>query len=241
MPVQGALAPPAPRPAVRPDEGHGTARVRTGFGVRDGRAFVELRARPAFHDLLDPQGGYVHGAQIDFLDLALRAYPGAPDFRVHELRVLDIVSLAPRSELFPSISWRVDTAITSEPVRGRREAYFWRSGGGAGATAALGERALAYAFAEARLDVATQLSPAAALGAGASAGLLLGDARDRWRLHLHGRATQFVAGDVHRTLAARLDQRLSLTRDDALELRLGATSDFGVAWLEAGLFWVRHF
>jgi hypothetical protein len=239
--VQGEPGPPPAAPPLRPDEGHGTSRARTGFGVRDGRAFVELRARPAYHDLLDPQGGYTRGAQIDFLDLALRVYAGEPKLRLHELRVLDIVSLAPRDALFRPISWRLDTAITSEPVGGGREAYFWRSGGGAGLTASLGERGLAYAFAELRGDVASWLDPAASLGAGASAGVLLGDPRDRWRAHLHGRAAWHALGDRHTTLSLALDQRLSISRKDALELRASATRDFGTRWLEAGMFWTHYF
>jgi hypothetical protein len=70
----GELAPPPPVPSVRPDEGHRTARLSVGAGWRRSRPFVQMQIRPAFHDLLDPQGGYTTGAQIDFLQVALRAY-----------------------------------------------------------------------------------------------------------------------------------------------------------------------
>ncbi|MCU0669052.1 MAG: hypothetical protein MUF70_06845, partial [Myxococcota bacterium] len=241
VPVEGDVVPPPPAPAVSPDRGHGTSRARIGGGVRDGRAFVELRARPAFHDLLDPQGGYTRGAQIDFFDVALRVYPGEEKVRLHELRVLDIVSIAPRDALFQPISWRFGTRVASEPVGDGREAYFWRTGGGAGATLALGDFGLAYAFAEARSDVSTWLDPAISVGAGASAGLLVGDPRDRWRAHLHGSALHYPLGDPRSGFAVALDQRLSLGRDDALELRTSLTQDFGNAWSEIGLFYSRTF
>jgi hypothetical protein len=209
--------------------------------VRDGRGFVELRARPAFHDLLDPQGGYTRGAQIDFFDVALRVYPGEGKVRLHEVRVLDIVSLAPRDGLFRPISWRFGTRIASEPVGEGREAYFSRSGGGAGVTVALGEFGLAYAFAEARADLSTWLEPPISVGAGMSAGVLTGDPRDRWRAHLHGSALHYPLGDRRSGFTAGLDQRLSLGRDDALELRTSVTRDFGNAWSEIGLFYSRTF
>jgi hypothetical protein len=241
VPVEGDVVPPPPTPGVAPDRGHGTSRARIGGGVRDGRAFVELRARPAFHGLLDPQGGYTRGAQIDFFDVALRVYPGEAKVRLHELRILDIVSLAPRDGLFRPISWRFGTRIASEPIGDGREAYFWRSGGGAGATFALGDVGLAYAFAEARADLSTWLDPPVSVGAGASAGVITGDAADRWRAHLHGSALYYPLGDRRSGLSIALDQRLSLGRDDALELRTSLTQDFGNAWSEIGLFYSRTF
>jgi Domain of unknown function (DUF4105) len=244
VPVQGEAGPPPPVPSVRPDRGHETARLRLGSGVRDGHPFFEARARPAFHDLLDPQGGFTRGAQIDFFDFAVRYYPEAQQVRIHEFRLLDIVSLAPRDALFHPISWRFGTALESQlvPRRGElREAYFWKTGGGAGLTTSLGALGLAYGFLEARGELSSHLQPAWALGAGASAGVLFGDASDRWRMHLHAGALRYALGDPHTEIAIGLDQRVSITDDDALELRVTAERDFGETWLETGLFWNHYF
>jgi hypothetical protein len=121
------------------------------------------------------------------------------------------------------------------------EAYFWRSGGGAGLTMALGDFGLAYGFAEARADVSSHLQPAWAIGAGGSLGVLVGDPSDRWRAHLHGAAIRYALGDPYTSLAVHLDQRVAITRDDAIELRLSAHDEFGASWLEAGLFWNHYF
>lgn len=244
VPVQGEVGPPPPEPSVRPDRGHDTARLRLGGGVRDGRAFLEARARPAFHDVLDPQGGFTRGAQIDFFDLALRYYPEQQQVRIHEFKLLDIVSLAPRDALFHPISWRFGTALESElvPRHGElHEAYFWRTGGGAGLTTSLGNLGLAYGLVELRGDVSSHLRPAWALGGGGSAGVLFGDASDRWRAHLHAAAIRYALGDPHTEITIGLDQRVSITHDDALELRMTAERDFGESWLEAGLFWAHYF
>ncbi len=242
--VQGEAVPPPPVPEVRPDRGHETARLRLGGGVRDGHAFVEARARPAFHDVLDPEGGFTRGAQIEFFDLALRYYPDQQQVRVHEFRLIDIVSLAPRDALFHPISWHFDTALESElvPRHGELdEAYFWRTGGGVGLTKSLGDIGLAYGLFELRGDVSSHLQPAWALGGGASAGVLFGDATDRWRAHLHAAAIRYALGDPYTDLTIGLDQRIAITHDDALELRITGEREFGESWLEAGVFWNRYF
>jgi hypothetical protein len=215
-----------------------------GAGVRDERAFVELRARPAFHDLLDPLGGYVRGAQIDFLDVAVRWYPEHGDLDLHALTLVDIVSIAPRDALFRPISWRVRTGLTSRPVpRGGalRDAWFWDVSGGPGLAVALGGAGVAYAFAELQADASPYLAPSYAVGAGASAGLLLGDPVDRWRGHLRARALAFALGDPHTALSLSLEQRVRLGHQAAIELTVSGQRDFDRTWLETGLYLRRYF
>lgn len=243
--VRGDPVPGARRPRVSPDAGHPPARVRVGAGVRGERAFVELRARPAFHDLLDPPGGYLPGAEIDFLDVALRYHPAHGDLDLHALTLLEIVSLAPRDGLFRPVSWRVRTGLTSRLVPrsggGQGDAWFWDLAGGAGLAAPLGERALAYAFAEAQAESSPHLSPAFAIGPGASLGLLLGGAGDRWRAHLRARAVHLALGDPHSAFTLALEQSVRLAPRVALELHVAGERDFGRSWLETGLFLRRWF
>jgi hypothetical protein len=243
--VRGDPAPPAPRPAISPEAGHPPARVRVGFGVRDERAFVELAARPAFHDLLDPPGGYLRGAQIDFLDAAVRIVPGHGDLDLHALTLVEIASLAARDGLFRPISWRVRTGLTSRLAPradgALRDAWFWDVTGGAGLTAALGARTLAYAFVEAQAETSPRLSPGVAVGPGASAGLLWGGDTDRWRAHLRGRAVHLPLGDAHSAFQLVLEQTLRLGPRVALELRVAGERDFGRSWLESGVFLRRWF
>jgi hypothetical protein len=245
VPVKGEPGPPPPTPAVQPHEGHETARVRFGGGWRDGRFFVEGRLRPAFHDLLDPLGGYTPGAQIDFLDVALRWYPDGDDLELHELTLVDIVSIAPRDVLFRPISWKFSTrAVRRLAPRDDgelRESYFWRTNGGAGLATQLGPHALAYGILESTADVSGALDPEWAVGAGVTAGLFLGDPSDRWRAHLHAGAMGFVLGDSHLALSAGLDQRLRLGRNLALELTFGVQREFDETWSEVGLYLRRYF
>ena len=102
-----ASTPPVPEPAVRPDQGHGSARIGLGLGARDGRFFQSLSARPGYHTLSDPEGGYVRGAAIDFLDLELRHYADDRGPTLNRLTVVGIRSLSPRDELFRPVSWQL--------------------------------------------------------------------------------------------------------------------------------------
>ncbi len=245
IPVQGDFAPAPPRPAARPDEGHDTARFRLGTGFRDGDLFLEARVRPAFHELLDPAQGFLPGAAIQLFDVAVRYRPEDQDVDLHELVFVDIQSLAPRDGLFSPISWRFRTALEDRliPTAPRDElngSLLWRSQFGLGATRAIGSDALVFGFAEVTTDFSTRLENSYALGLGGSAGVLMG-ARKPLGLEVRLAYTGFLAGDTRSQITASLRPRLRLGRNDAIELRLDASRDFGRTWGEVGLFWSRFF
>ncbi len=106
--------PPVPVPE-RPDEGHGSSRVSLGAGVRKDVFFVEAALRPAYHDLLDADGGYVAGSQIDFLNAVGRYYPKDERLRLHRLDLVHIVSLAARDAFFRPVSWKVYAGVVDKP------------------------------------------------------------------------------------------------------------------------------
>jgi hypothetical protein len=233
-----------PVPAVRPDQGHGTARLSAGGGVEDGEGYLELRLRPAFHDLLDPEGGYTRGAEIRFLDGALRWFPADERVRLQELIVLDVVSLAPRDRFFQPISWRLDTGLRTRLVpdgEGDLEAAsVWRSRAGAGGAWELAG-GLLYAMGEAVLDLGPDLDGEHALGPGAALGWYAGTPGDRWKGHAFARAVRFASGEDTTRLSIGAEQRLSLGGRRALELRASWERDDDEDWLEAALAWHLYF
>jgi hypothetical protein len=233
-----------PTPAVRPDEGHATARFSAGAGVEDDAAYLELRLRPAFHDLLDPEGGYTRGAEIRFLDGALRWFPGDDRVRLHELIVLDIVSIAPRDRFFEPISWRFDTGLRTRLLPdgdGDLEAAsVWRTRGGFGGAWELAG-GLAYAMGEAVLEVGPDLDDEHAVGPGAALGWYAGSPGDRFKGHAFARVTRYVSGEESTHLSLGAEQRLTLGDDRALELRASWERDDDEDWLEAALAWHLYF
>ncbi|MFI5215166.1 MAG: DUF4105 domain-containing protein [Candidatus Limnocylindria bacterium] len=244
--VHGSALTPVAVPRVPPHEGHRSARVALGAGWEDHRAFIELRARPSLHDLLDPQGGYTRGAEVQFLETALRWYPQDDQLRLHELVALDLQSLTTWDRFFRPLSWRFDTGLRSRliPLAGRSgldpEGVF-RTHAGAGIALALPRDATLYGFAEATLDAGPSLDHDVAFGPGAALGLLFGSEADRWRAHAFAQATRFALGDRTTWVRAGAEQRLTLGRNHALELETVYERDFGRSWARVGLSWNLYF
>jgi hypothetical protein len=244
--VKGDPVPPPERPALRPDQGHGSSRLRLAGGAVDGRSYVELRWRPAAHDLLDAQGGFLEGAAIEFMDVAVRYHPEDDELDLHELTLVGIQSLAPRDALFQPVSWHLKTGLAtrrlpSAVVDELREAKLWRSDLGGGLTVRPWKGALAYAFLDGRLDVSGRLRDDVALGLGARLGLYASTAEDRWRTHLFARGLRYVAGDTRSAWQLGLEQRLRLTRNHALRLHVTGERDFDETWVDVGLGWDFYF
>jgi hypothetical protein len=240
--VRGSSFPPVAAPRVPPHEGHGSARVALAGGWEDHRGYVELRARPSLHELLDPQGGYTRGAEVQFLETALRWYPQDDLVRLHELVALDLQSITEWDRFVRPLSWRFDTGLRTRllPNPGRTgpdpEGVF-RTHAGAGLAVGLPYGAMLYGFAEATLDAGPSLTHDVAFGPGAALGLLVGSEADRWRLHVFAQGTRFVAGDRTTWLRAGARQRLTLGRNTALELESAFERDFSRSWARVGLSW----
>jgi hypothetical protein len=211
------IAPPADthEPQVKPNQGHGSSRMALGVGRRAAQNFQELQLRPAYHDLMDPEAGYVRGAEIDFFSLTLRHYDFSPT-RVEQFTPVDIVSLAPRDDFFHSPSWkvsggwqRVQAANGSEPLA------LVLDGGMGGAWSGDQDSALSYAFFEGSTRCNGALTKGYALGAGPSTGSYI-DLTEAWRTHPYFKATRYFAGQQDNVLSLGLEQRLTLSRNWAL-------------------------
>ena len=134
--------PPIEAPETRPDQGHRSARLGLGFGLRDGRPFESFHLRPAYHDDLDPSGGYVPGAMIDFLAFDLRHYHGGDAVTLEAFTGVGIRSMTPQNALIRPISWHLDTGLKRMHVKNTDEegALVAAFEGGAGLSATLGAR-----------------------------------------------------------------------------------------------------
>jgi hypothetical protein len=240
VPHTAHLIPPPPVPAVRPDEGHRTARFSVGAGWRRSRPFVQAQIRPGYHDLLDPQGGYTPGAQIDFLQAALRVYGDDGELRLQDLTLVDIVSLAPRDALFKPFSWRASTRVVSLLAPGDGSAgigdledqYAWRTNGGAGLAYELPGAALAYGFVLADVDISGALRNSISAGPGAQVGAYLSLHQDRLRTHLYSDVFELALGQQHTAARWALAQRFTLGPRSVLRFEVAARRDYGHTWVE---------
>jgi len=222
-----------PAPQVRPDQGHGTARVEIGGGSRDGLGFVELRARPAYHDLMDPDGGYVRGAQIEFFDFAVRDYAGGVGARLEDFTPVRVVSVSPRNDFFQPLSWKVDAGWARRRVTGSDEPLVFGVHGGPGLAWTVPDKlsssTMVYVFLESTLQVNGDLENNYALGVGPAAGALI-DISERWRVEPYAREQSFFAGDTDTAWAVGLRQRYTLERNWALRLDVAHERQEGESW-----------
>ena len=215
---------PEIRPPVRPEQGHASSRIALGAGRHAGADFQELRVRPTYHDILDPEEGYVPGAQIEFFHFALRHHRDGST-RLESFVPIDILSLSPRDEFFQSWSWKASAGWRRALVREGSRPLLASVDAGAGAAWGRGGR-MAYAMIDAGARSHSRLEHSYALGTGGSAGALLEPAPGL-RLHAYARVLRQFLGEQDTPGAIGLEGRLRLGRDLALRLDLSRQREAG--------------
>lgn len=206
-----------PMPKVQPDQGHRSSRVALGLGRSGGSDFQELGARATYHDIVDADGGYTRGAQIEFFSLTLRHYDSGKA-QVERFIPVNILSLTPRDEFFQSMSWKI--AAGWQRVRtpdGNEPLVFSLDGGAGGTWSNKDDTLLWYALLDGSSRHNSALAKGYALGAGASVGGLL-DLSPRWRMHGYVRSLRYFLGQRDTTNTLGLEQRVALGRDIALRV-----------------------
>lgn len=201
----------------RPETGHGTTMAGLGGGVRRGEGFVELELRPEFHGLLDPDHGYLRGAQIKFFDAALRYRVESEQIQLKTLHILDILSIAPRDLFFKPISWKVNTGFDTEALRNGKDYLIYRLNTGGGLSWISPFGGLVYAFGELDLNAGDKIPAGVTIGPGFSLGELE-QLTDWWKMHLYARGRWYRLGDDRYTLKASLAQNFRVTRNHSVNL-----------------------
>jgi hypothetical protein len=231
--------PPAPiEPETRPDQGHASSVVSLSAGWRDDESFVDIRWRPAFHDMMDRAGGHLAEMEVRMLDTRLRVYPESGRVRLQELTFIELASLSPRSRVFTPWAWKAGTGLRTRRVSDDGDlddVLVWGTHIGAGLAWDPHLAVLAYALAGARLEVGSRLEHNVGLGPGARLGLYLGPAESRLRGHLFGEVTYFAVGDTTTRVRAGGELRISTSRNTALHLDVSANRSYSDSWIEAGL------
>lgn len=243
VPASGPLFTAPQRPAVAPDEGHGTARIATGLEVEQGREDLFLRLRPAYHDLLDPPGGYQAGAQINFLDFGLAYRPGT-GVRFRDAQLIDIVSISPRTKLFSPVSWRVATGLRRAPAAPLFGAHPGRIGyflqGGPGLAYGRQNKTVGYGFLLGSLDANPEFSDVLRPGGGFSLGVL-SYPWAHWSLHAELGGLGYAAVADHYHFWSRLGLQWQLARNHGLRLRLAYEATERRGWNRLSLGYHFYF
>ena len=201
----------------RPDAGHGTTKISAASGVHRGKVFGELNIRPEFHALLDPDQGYLPGAQIKFLDTAARYETGADVFFLKSLHVIDIVSISPRDTFFKPVSWKINTGFDREMLRDGQEHLIYRLNSGGGFSYASPFGGIWYILCE--LDI--NAGPEFRSGVTAAPGFSVGAAEQlssRLKLLLNISGYWYMLGDDRTSIKTALGLNQQLTQHSSLSL-----------------------
>lgn len=119
---------------TRPELGHKPARAGIGVGWRNDEFFEEMTLRAGYHDLLDPDPGYVPYAQIELLGLSVRHYNKRNRTRLETLSLANIVSLTPVDRLIKAPSWKIRLKLDTIKINGCRYCRNINLNGGVGLT-----------------------------------------------------------------------------------------------------------
>lgn len=227
-----------PTPEVRPEQGHATARLAVGLGYQD-QWYQQMKVRPAYHDVLDPQAGYEDGAQIDFLDLTFRHW-NSGSTRLESLVPVSIVSLAPRNRFIKPVSWKIRTAFERKRLHDGGEPLLFNVEGGAGLAQQHNVAQRLYAMVEGGLDVHHRLDKHVSLGLGPSVGMLW-QVNPVWRLEAGAKVMRYGIGEHQTRHQLRLEQNFAMTNDSAIRIHLSQQQEYERVWSTAEIAWQHYF
>ena len=218
--------PPVPRPEVSPEQGHDTARIGAGIGAEESQLFAQYEYRPALHDFLDPLGGYVPGAQIDFMNLTLRQYEGR-GLELERITPIAIRSVSARDRFIKPISWSIATGVSRRRVNSTRGTYAFEIDGGPGLAYEPLRGTRAYALTNISLEYSSGYD-----SGGFSGGLggLLGLSFDLpWsnRILAEVEAHRFAVGQDSFVARAELGWSVSVSRSVSLRASWSREPEFG--------------
>lgn len=191
----------------RPDNGHGSNRLALGLAYTVKKWEQELRLRPAYHNLLDDDQGYLPGSQIDFLNLVLRR-TAEGNVRVSHFNLIDIVSLTPRHPFYKPKSWSVKTGLIRRKLQNATPLQYQLQIGGGLAWGS--SKIISFVLSEIELLAHNEFHDSLNVGIGASTGLLL-QIHPRWKALLRGRSLYFEDPNQKYYTDLTLQQNFRLT------------------------------
>lgn len=221
---------------ARPDTGHGSTKVSVATGVRHSELFGELNIRPEFHGLLDPDQGYLPGAQIKFMDTALRYGGGTGQLYLKSLHAIDIISISPRDTFFKPLSWKVNTGFDRETLRDGQEHLIYRLNTGGGFASASPFGGTWYALGELDINAGPKFRAEVSAGPGISIGTTEQLSR-RTKMLLNMSGFWYGLGDDRSVITASLGLNRQLSRHNSLSFEASheavntrQTSEIALRW-----------
>jgi len=234
-------------PEVSPHQGHATARWGVGGGYDQDQGYLSLIAKPSYHSRFDDLDGYLPNAEVNLLELEVRAYKENNKLEPWRLTLLEVGNYLQSSPIFSLAAWRVQAEVERTQLK-LSAGDDWRSrlGGSYGRAWGDGRELMAYAFLNGELEAGPSAGHQKSggkdwgLGGGVNLGFVWSPLKPL-RLGLDGRWTEFLAGNNGQAASAEGTLQWDFAQQQSLRLQ-GEWEDRGVgtAW-QAGLLWLRYF
>ena len=231
-----------PRP-VHPEEGHRAGRLSLDAGYRSSSSkswFTELRWRAAYHDLMDPDEGYVEGSQITFFEISGRYYFKEEKARLQHFLLLDIFSIAPRDRFFKPISWMVNTGLEQKIFSDGEDHPMYRLNLGSGIAYKQEIAGLVSFLVEADLNYSGRFEDNYALGFGPSLNIIT-PLTGWWKLNIRGRGLFYDLGDEHNTYETALVQNFTVSTNNGIRITASWEKTYGFTRTEVVGGWNYYF
>jgi hypothetical protein len=232
--------PAIPAPQLWPGEGHKPLRARISFGIEDRRQFIELAGSPAYHDILDPEGGFTRGARVSLLRGALRYYPQAGKAELEQLDIIDIMSLSSWNRFLHPVSWKASIGVARKHPAASDSLLMGKFNSGVGISHDFSRRTSGYAFAEGTLELNDRNAYFAAPGVGPRVGVVH-DFSERWRSGTSLLWQLFFLDEWRNDYEAVLENRFTVTSQNIAGLDLAWKRDFGHSYPTLKMYWQYYF
>lgn len=232
--------PAIPAPAVWPGEGHKPARAGIGYGFENRRHFIEITGGPAYHDILDPEGGFTHNSKVNILNAAARYYPESNHAELERFDLVDVMSLSSWNRLLHPVSWKAGLGIERKQLTDSKRLLLGRFNGGFGIGHDFSRQTSAYAFAEGKVELSDHFAYVAAPGVGPRIGIIH-DVTERWRTELSFLWQFFFLHEQRHDYEAVMANRFTITRQSIAGLDLEWKREFGNSFPGIKVYWQYYF
>jgi Domain of unknown function (DUF4105) len=227
-----------PTPETRPDKAHGSSRAAIKFGSRDRKLFSELNWRASYHDLLDPEAGFVKGAQIELFELSVRQEE-EQGFKINRVMPVNVFSLAADDAISNPWAWKIRASIEEQLLEDRAFSNIAAIDGGFGVVGhQFGETKL-YALIAPEIRISENFKHSTSSGLGTEIGTIFNS--KHFSMQIEAEFTRFGIGSTDSALHLRSQQRVMLGKDFAFNLSCSRNREFDKWYSELSLGTLYYF
>ena len=227
-------------PDFRPDQGHSSRRMGLRYGSEGSGQYLQFDFRWAYHGLYDPDGGFMEGAQLEFLAPSFRFYPKENNWQFEGINFVGIISAPARNYFIRPFSWKASASLRRYQFDDNERPLTADFKTGAGLSYELANDVAVSVFVDTQLLLTNELDDSAALGFGASTEIIY-TLTDKWKAGLHTELMQYVEGVSQTSYSLGGKLRLSLDKNSAAVLELAENREFSHSFVKAQLSWQYYF